>query len=349
MPGGGWGGGLANSLRVPLAGLPSRRTVLLKKLLLGLVGLVFAVAAGAWAWLALWLPRDIPVSSVTVRVTPERVAWGGYLANQVIGCTYCHSGRDWTLFSAPVVPGQLGAGGQVFDESVGFPGRLVAINLTPAGIGDWTDGELLRAITGGLSRDGHALFPVMPYDAYRLLRTDDAEAIVAYLRSLAPVPASAAGERRLGFPLNLIANTIPAPATPRDVDPADAAAWGEYLATLAGCGFCHTPVDERQRALPGMQFGGGRPWPVDGVDVRSSNISPDRDTGIGAWTPEQFIARFRRYQGEAGRIPVSEVGYNTQMPWTLYADMTDADLAAIFAYLMAQPPVRNAVTVVDGR
>jgi len=143
-------------------------------------------------------------------------------------------------------------------------------------------------------------------------------------------------------------DTIPASATPRDIDPADVLALGEYVATLAGCGFCHTPVDERQRELPGMRFGGGRSWPVDGVDVRSSNISPDRETGIGNWTREQFIARFRRYQGAAGRIPVSDVGYNTQMPWTLYADMTDADLGAIYEYLMKQPAVRNAVKVVGG-
>lgn len=321
---------------------------MLKKILLGVAVLVAVVAGGAWAWLALWLPRDIPVASVAIALTPERIERGHYLANQVIGCTWCHSGRDARFFAFPVVEGQLGMGGQVFDETVGFPGRLVAANLTPAGLGPWSDGEILRAMTSGISRDGHALFPVMPYDGYRYLRREDAEAIVAYLRSLPPLPEPPSGERRLGFPLNLVANTIPAPPAPRDVDPADPVAWGGYLMDLAGCGFCHTPVDERQRALPGMRFGGGRPWPVAGQMVRSANISADRETGIGGWTREQFIARFRRYQGDGARIPVEQVGYNTQMPWTLYADMTDEDLGAIFANLMQAPPVRNLVKVTDG-
>lgn len=320
---------------------------MLKKILLGSLALVVLGAAAAWVWLALWLPRDIPVADLSVALTSERIEQGRYLANQVIGCTWCHSGRDARYFAFPIVEGELAMGGQVFDEAVGFPGRLVAANLTPAGLGQWSDGEILRAMTSGLSRDGHALFPVMPYDGYRYLRVEDAEAIVAYLRSLPPVPEPPRGERRLGFPLNLVANTIPAPAAPRDVDPRDPVAWGGYLMDLAGCGFCHTPVDDRQQALPGMHLGGGRPWPVDGRMVRSANISPDRETGIGNWTREQFIARFRRYQGEGARIPVTEVGYNTQMPWTLYAGMTDEDLGAIYARLMQSPPVRNAVRVTD--
>jgi len=318
-----------------------------RRIALGAVGLLLIAVAGAWFWFAVWLPRDIPVPGVTVAVTPERVARGRYLANQVMSCTYCHSARDWTYFSGAIVEGQLGSGGQVFDETVGFPGRLIAANLTPAGLGDWSDGEILRAVTGGLSRDGHALFPVMPYDSYKQLSPEDAEAVVAYLRSLPPVPEPPTEERVLSFPLNFIANAIPAPPAPRDIDPADRFAYGEYLMSLSGCAFCHTPVDERQSAIPGMRLGGGRPWPVNGVDVRSSNISADRETGIGNWSLAQFIERFRRYQGPAGRMLASEVGYNTQMPWLLYADLTDADLEAMYTYIMQSPPVPNAVRVVD--
>ena len=320
-----------------------------KKILAGIAGLVVLAAAGAWAWLALVLPRNIPVAEVVVPMTPESIERGRYLANHVIGCTSCHSGRDWSLFGGPVLPGELGRGGEVFDEAVGFPGRLVAGNLTPAGLGEWSDGEILRAMTAGISRDGHALFPVMPYDSYRQLRDADALAILAYLRSLPAVFAPPAGERRLDFPLNLIANTIPAPADPSDVDAGNQVAYGRYLAELAGCGFCHTPVDERQQPIPDMKLAGGRPWPVNGVSVRSANISPDPETGIGEWTLERFIGRFRRYQGDGARLPASEVGYNTQMPWTFYAGMTDADLAAIYAYIMQSEPVRNAVTIFGGK
>jgi hypothetical protein len=78
--------------------------------------------------------------------------------------------------------------------------------------------------------------------------------------------------------------------------------------------------------------------------VRASNISSDGETGIGNWTLDKFIASFRRYQSEGGRmIPMGEGGYNTLMPWTMYADMKDEDLAAIFTYLQASEPIDNSV------
>ena len=80
---------------------------------------------------------------------------------------------------------------------------------------------------------------------------------------------------------------------------------------------------------------------MGGFVVRSANISPDTETGIGNWSLEQFIARFREYQGESGRtIPLGDDGFNTLMPWTMYADMTDADLGAIYAFLMQSETAR---------
>ncbi|MDB4308216.1 cytochrome C, partial [Gammaproteobacteria bacterium] len=71
-------------------------------------------------------------------------------------------------------------------------------------------------------------------------------------------------------------------------------------------------------------------------------------TGIGNWTQAQFIARFRQYQGEAGQtIPMGEDGNNTLMSWTLFAGMTDEDLAAVYAYLTASESRGNAVVVWD--
>jgi len=321
---------------------------MIRKVVLVLFALLAIVLAAGFTYFFVLLPRDIPVPEVSIERTPERVARGDYLANHVLACTYCHSRRDWRYFSGPVIDEYRGAGGEVFDRSVGFPGRLISGNITPAAVGDWSDGELLRAITSGLSRDGTPLFPVMPYDAYRRLTTEDAYAVIAYLRTLPPAAGGPTGERELGFPLNLIVRTIPAPAEPASVDPADTTAYGEYLAMLGGCTFCHTPVDERQQAIRSMRLGGGRALPVQGVPVRSSNISADRETGIGNWSRERFIARFRAYAGpEGGRLEADKVGYNTGMPWTLYAGMTDADLGAIYDFLMQSPPVRNRVSVID--
>ena len=75
----------------------------------------------------------------------------------------CHSTRDWMRFAGPVVKGTEGKGGDKFDESIGFPGTIYAKNITPAALGNWTDGELVRAITMGINKKEEALFPMMPY------------------------------------------------------------------------------------------------------------------------------------------------------------------------------------------
>ena len=53
-------------------------------------------------------------------------------------------------------------GGDVFDQKFGFPGKYYAKNITPEGISRYTDGELFRVITTGVTKEGKALFPVMP-------------------------------------------------------------------------------------------------------------------------------------------------------------------------------------------
>jgi hypothetical protein len=76
--------------------------------------------------------------------------------------------------------------------------------------------------------------------------------------------------------------------------------------------------------------------------LASSNITPDKETGIGAWTEEQFIQRFRMY---ADSVPVVAAGeFNSMMPWTMYGKMETEDLAAIYAYLRTVAPISNKVT-----
>ena len=58
--------------------------------------------------------------------------------------------------------------------------------MRSTGIGNWTDGEVIRAIREGVSRDGQALFPLMPYAGFRHMSDEDVYALVAYLRTLPP-------------------------------------------------------------------------------------------------------------------------------------------------------------------
>ncbi len=72
----------------------------------------------------------------------------------------------------------------------GLPGQIFAANITPdkeTGIGNWTDGEKIRAIREGISKDGHMLFPMMPYPNYRFLSDTDVQSLVAYMNTVPQV------------------------------------------------------------------------------------------------------------------------------------------------------------------
>jgi hypothetical protein len=315
---------------------------MIRRTVVALLVVLAVGTAGFFAWFGLFLPRDIPVPSLTLPKDAAENERGRYLANHVAVCMDCHSTRDWSFFSGPIVAGTLGRGGERFDRETGLPGVLISRNITPAALGDWSDGEIYRAITGGLRRDGSALFPLMPYDAYRFMAEEDLLAIIAYLRTLPPIPNEVPA-RQLDFPLNLIVNSIPKAAQPQVVNRADPVEYGRYLATIAGCRWCHTPVDERQQSIAALELAGGHEFLMPGFVVRAANLTPDPETGLGSWTREDFIARFRRYQGEGARIPVGPGDFNSTMPWTMYAGLTDEDLGAIYAFLKQVPPVRNPV------
>ncbi len=115
------------------------------------------------------LPSVGEPPELKVSMASENIVRGQYLANHVTVCIDCHSTRDWSKFAGPPIIGTEGKGGEVFDQSLGFPGKYVANNITPYHLKDWTDGEIFRAITTGVSKDGRALFPIMPYHNFGLL------------------------------------------------------------------------------------------------------------------------------------------------------------------------------------
>jgi len=93
-----------------------------------------------------------------------------------------------------------------------------------------------------------------------------------------------------------------------------------------------------------MEFAGGAEFGMPNGVVRSANITPDSATGIGKWTRADFISFFKSFDSEKGRnIPVKPSDFNTPMPITSYAGMTDYDIGAIYAYLRTTRPVRNKV------
>jgi len=292
------------------------------------------------------LPDVGAPEDITVERTPERIERGKYLAHSVSICMDCHSTRDWSKFSGPLTEGTLGKGGDRFDQTVGMPGVFFAKNITPEGITRYTDGELLRVITTGVNKDGRAMFPLMPYRYYGKMDREDIYSIIAYIRTLEPI-ANSVPESTSDFPMNFVINTIPQPAQPQTrPDPSDQLAYGAYMVNASGCIECHTDVEKGQ-IIKELAFSGGRKFGFpDGSEVRSANITQDKETGIGNWTKEQFVARFKMFSDSAYVLPSVKPGdFNTIMPWTMYSGMTTEDLEAIFTYLQTIGPISNKVTV----
>ena len=311
--------------------------------IVGVLVVVALVAAAAGVGYLYAAYPNVELTEYRIEATPERLARGKYLNDHIVGCTTCHTQRDWTRFSGPANGERLGAGGDAF--SLGPAGMLYAKNITPAAIGSWSDGELLRAVTSGVSRDGTPLFPLMPYPHFGAMDQEDVHAVLAYIRSLKAIENSNIPERELNFPLYLIVRTSPKPAHPQPRPPvSDKLAYGRYMLRSALCADCHTPIDEQGTPLPGMDFAGGMEILETGYRVRSANITPDADSGIGTWTEQQFVDKFKAFE-HTPPAALSEIErrQNTPMPWTAYAGMTREDLAAIYAALRAQKPIVNRV------
>lgn len=164
--------------------------------------------------------------------------------------------------------------------------------------------------------------------------------------------------------LGVLAAVAVSAAAPGKADPKQIAR-GKYLVTIGGCNDCHTPLKmtasgpapDMARMLSGhpaelvmpaapaldapwgAAFGStmtafSGPW---GTSF-ARNLTPDEETGLGAWTEQDFISTIRngKHMGR-GRALLPP------MPWFNYAEATDEDLKAIFAYLRSIPAVKNQV------
>lgn len=315
-----------------------------KKILIWALSLMAMAILSVFIYLKFVLPDVGIMEQVHVVSTPELIARGDYLANHVAVCMDCHSKRDWSKFSGPPDPKSLGMGGELFDQRVGFPGTYYAKNITPTGIARYSDQELFRVITTGVTKEGRALFPVMPYPYYGQMDKEDIYAVIAYLRTLAPI-ANNIPESEPDFPMNLIINTIPQQANfSKRPDKTDVLNYGKYLVTASSCIECHT-LTNKGVLVVGHEFAGGREFPFpNGAIVRSKNITPDLETGIGKWTEAEFLGVFQARANEArSQTPLRPDQFNSIMPWAMYAGMEEEDLKAIFAYLKTIKPIKNTV------
>ena len=314
----------------------------MKKIALYIFTILILIIVVAASYVKFALPNVGDAASLRIASTPGRVKHGEYLANHVTLCMDCHSTRDWTKFSGPLVPGTEGKGGELFNQKMGFPGSFYSKNITPAGLRDWSDGEIFRTITTGVDRNGKALFPVMPYHYYGRMDKDDIYDIIAYIRTL-PEIENNIPERSIDFPMNFIVNTIPQKASLTTMpSTSDSIKYGGYLVNASACMECHTQVKKGQ-VIPSLAFSGGREFDMPGGKATSANITPDKETGIGNWTAEKFVTRFKDYTNPANVMVLPANTPNTVMPWVMFAGMDTSDLRSIFKYLQTIKPISNEV------
>lgn len=313
------------------------------RVLAGVGGLLVLAVLGMVVKFYVLSPASRPAPQMTAPTSPEAVERGRYLANHVTGCIGCHSPIIDTEPGEGIV-GDKRAAGRDFGEWEGAPFRLRSRNLTPdkeTGLGAWTDGEIVRAIREGVSRDGRALFPQMPYQTYgETLSDDDALAIVAYLKTL-PSVKNDPGPTEIKFPVSMFIRAVPKPlvASPAPVPPpSEKLARGRWLLKTAMCNDCHDTVDARMERVPGKSLAGGFKFPLPAGKgyVYAPNITSDKATGIGAYTDEDLRRVFDEGKGKDGRLLYV-------MPWKHYGGMTSEDKDALIAALREVAPVANVV------
>jgi len=126
------------------------------------------------------------IAPVVAAPDGDLVRYGEYLAGPVGHCMACHTGKGGAEPTEQDLRNRPGSGGRPF----GPGGVPTASNLTPhqEGLKDWSDQEIERAVREGIGRDGRKLNPPMAYSLYRNINSVDMKAIIAYLRSLRPLP-----------------------------------------------------------------------------------------------------------------------------------------------------------------
>jgi mono/diheme cytochrome c family protein len=317
----------------------------MKRVLRVLVTIVFILGALAAAgisatvgWRPFIGPEARPLTDRRFEPTPARLERGEYLVRNVTVCLACHSELDTSAEGLPVKAGMAGAGKPMTPEEMPW---LVAPNITPdsdTGAGSWTDDAIARAVREGIGHDGRALFPVMPYENYRIMSDEDLASVIAYVRSL-PAVRHAPGRTEVPFPVSRLINSAPkplhAPVAAPDLSTPEKR--GAYLATLASCTDCHTPRNDKGQYLTELAFSGGNMVGyAPAVKAKASSNITQAVNGIPYYTDELFVETLR-----TGRV--RERKLSDMMPWGHYRGMTDEDLRAIFAYLKSVKPIDHYI------
>ena len=278
------------------------------------------------------------VKAPDLKVTGDSamVAEGKRLA--VMVCNQCHMAENGKLE------------GKYMPDLPEMFGKAWSANITSHpeyGAGRYSDGELAYLLRTGIKRDGAYAPPWMP--KFPHLSDYDLHSVIAYLRSdaleLAPSDKASPAPQPTFFTKFLCRvafKPLPYPEKEIVAPPAsDKVAFGKYLCTgKMECYSCHSPSFENTNIMvpeltPGY-FSGGNGMPnLEGEIIYTRNLTPDKETGIGNWTEEQFSKAVRFGQHPSGK--------GLRYPMIPYAAMTEEEAAAIWAYLQTIPAIKHDV------
>jgi mono/diheme cytochrome c family protein len=301
--------------------------------------LLIVSAGAASAYIHLTGIPKYPTQQVNlkVEVTPERIERGRRTASML--CAGCHLNPTTGVLT-----------GKRMEDAPAEFGVIYSKNITAhpvKGIGAWTDGEIAFLLRTGIRRDGQYTPPWMAKLPH--MSDDDLHDVIAFLRSDdAMVKAADVDDRESEptFLTKLLCRVAFKPfayptAKISPPDPKDKVALGRYLvAGKLDCYPCHSAdfktVDYYSpEASPGY-LGGGNPMPdMQGHIVKTANLTPDGDSGIGRWSEAEFERALRR-----GVRPSNAV---LRYPMLPYPELTDEEVSAIYAYLKTVPAIKNAV------
>lgn len=261
---------------------------------------------------------------------------GEYLS-RVGNCTACHTAPG----GAPL------AGGLPMALPMG---RTFSTNITPdsaTGIGTYTEQDFSRALRKGVAKDGHNLYPAMPYTSF--VKVNDADVHALYLYFMHGVRPVQKRNRQpdispllaMRWPIK-IWNAIFLDSKVYEPESSQDAQWnrGAYLVEgLGHCGACHTArgVADQELALDGSRSGFLGGALID--NWYASDLTGDSNTGLGQWTEAdvlEFLKRGSNRHASSFGSMVDVINQSTQ-------GMTDADLAAIAHYLKSLPPARDSI------
>lgn len=273
---------------------------------------------------------NYPVEKPNFKVKEASIAEGKRMTMLICGpCHYNESTKNYS--------------GKKLEDSPAILGKVYASNITQDlehGIGDYTSGELAYLLKTGLSKDGR----LMPYMKRPNLSDEDLQNIIAFLKSDdQQVKASdhMPGDTKY-TPVGRLGISMSKPlefGTERIEKPEDGIELGKYLVDNLACYHCHSKsfpgIDEEDpEASKGYMGGGNRLKDASGKTVRTPNLT-FHATGIGNWTQDDFKKALTKGISKDNGI----IAY----PMPLYPELTDEEIASIFAYLNTVPPIKNEV------